>query len=253
MKLYENDVVFTLGVLWRCTVARGIIYLMTTVVPGLIKIGKTGLNNFEQRMYQLEHNGYSNVTALKRSFAIEVDGYDEKEAMLHTIFAKSRVGDTELFALDVNIAKQLLSSFDGVVVYPKTESKNEIFNVATDNYSGKVIPDGIYEFKKKKKSDNRYVDAKAKIISGKWILLKDSVLGVTEDVGVSQRARVVRTTLPLDSNGVLLEDFDLGECSPSFAGTVVMNQSNNGWTDWKKGNDPVDIYRRKPIEELGDL
>ena len=30
--------------------ARGIIYVMTTVVSGLIKIGKTGLNNFDSRM-----------------------------------------------------------------------------------------------------------------------------------------------------------------------------------------------------------
>lgn len=36
--------------------AKGIIYVMTTVVPGLIKIGKTGTSNFESRMYQLEHN-----------------------------------------------------------------------------------------------------------------------------------------------------------------------------------------------------
>lgn len=31
-------------------VSRGIIYVMTTVVPGLVKIGKTGSSNFEQRM-----------------------------------------------------------------------------------------------------------------------------------------------------------------------------------------------------------
>ena len=100
--------------------SKGIIYIMTTAVPGLIKIGKTGSTNFEQRMYNLEHDGYRNVTALKRSFAIEVDDYDEKEAMLHTIFEKSRVSDTELFALDVNIVTQLLSSFDGVVRCPYT-------------------------------------------------------------------------------------------------------------------------------------
>lgn len=41
--------------------ARGIIYVMKTVVPGLVKIGKTGLANFEARMYQLEHNSYFNV------------------------------------------------------------------------------------------------------------------------------------------------------------------------------------------------
>lgn len=83
---------------------------MTTVVPGLIKIGKTGSANFEQRMYNLEHNGYSNVTGLKRSFAIEVEDYEDKEVLLHTIFEKSQVADTELFSVDVNIARQLLSS-----------------------------------------------------------------------------------------------------------------------------------------------
>ena len=44
--------------------ARGIIYVMTTVVPGLIKIGKTGLNNFDSRMSTLERNGYANITGL---------------------------------------------------------------------------------------------------------------------------------------------------------------------------------------------
>lgn len=230
--------------------AKGIIYIMTTVVPGLIKIGKTGLNNFDQRMYILEHNGYSNVTALKRHFAIEVDDYDEKEALLHTIFAKSRVADTELFAVDVNVCTQLLSSFDGTVVYPKNESKDQIFVVATDNGKSKLIPNGIYTFQKKKKSDNRTVNANARIDNGRWTLLKDSVLGVTEDVGVSQRAKLVRAELSLNDKGILLEDYELGDCSPSFAGTVVMNASNNGWTDWKnKDNDPVDIYRPKNQDE----
>ena len=98
--------------------ARGILYVMTTAVPGLIKIGKTGSKNFEQRMYNLEHDGYRNVTALKRAFAIEVDDYDEKETLLHVIFEKSRLSDTELFAIDVNIVIQLLSSFDGNMIYP---------------------------------------------------------------------------------------------------------------------------------------
>ena len=62
--------------------ARGIIYIMTTVVPGLIKIGNTGIDNYESRMYQLERNGYFNVVGLKRKFAIEVEDYDEKEKLL---------------------------------------------------------------------------------------------------------------------------------------------------------------------------
>ena len=226
--------------------SRGIIYIMTTAVPGLIKIGKTGLNNFEQRMYDLEHDGYRNVTALKRSFAIEVEDYDEKENMLHRIFEKSRLSNTELFALDVNTATQLLSSFDGNVIYPKTESKEAIFDEATDSGNSKLIPDGIYVLKRKKLSDNRTVTARAMVDNGVWTLLKGSILGVTEDVGCSQKAKALRLTMPIDANGKLLEDIELGECSPSFAGSVVMNQSNNGWTDWYNSkNQPIDIHRKK--------
>ncbi|MCR5743296.1 MAG: GIY-YIG nuclease family protein [Lachnospiraceae bacterium] len=228
--------------------AKGIIYIMTSVVPGLIKIGKT--DNFESRMYNLEHNGYCNVTGLKRTFAIEVDDYAEKEIMLHTIFDKSRLQDTELFALDVNIAVQLLSSFDGTVIYPKTETKADIFESATDNGQGKLVPNGIYTFEKKKKSDNnKLVKAKAEVRNGCWIIKKGSILGVTEDAGVSSKARKARTDMQINKSGRLLEDYDLGCCSPSFAGNVVMNQSINGWTDWKndKGQ-PVDIYREKKAE-----
>ncbi|MCR5420771.1 MAG: hypothetical protein K6E98_07190 [Lachnospiraceae bacterium] len=224
---------------------KGIIYIMTTAVPGLIKIGKTGSANFEQRMYNLEHDGYRNVTALKRTFAIEVSDYDEKESMLHKIFEKSRLSDTELFAIDVNIAVQLLSSFEGTVIYPKTETKSEIFDDATDNNKSKLIPDGKYTFKRKKLSDNKTVTASAIIKSGRWTLLKGSILGINEDAGVSMKAKIARASLPLDKKGFLLDDVDLGECSPSHVGAVVMNQSNNGWTDWKDSEGhPVDIYRQ---------
>lgn len=225
---------------------KGIIYIMTTAVPGLIKIGKTGSANYEQRMYNLEHDGYRNVTALKRSFAIEVDDYNEKETMLHTIFEKSRVSDTELFALDVNIVTQLLSSFDGVVIFPKTETKAEVFDAAVDNAKGKLLPNGTYTFQRKKKSDNKVVKATAVIDCGRWTILKGSVLGIVEDAGVSQKAKTMRISMPIDSNGKLLEDTELGECSPSFVGDLIMNQSVNGWMEWKdKDGNPVDIYRKK--------
>lgn len=113
--------------------ARGVLYVMTTVVDGLIIIGKTGSSNFESRMYSLERNGYANVTGLKREFAIEVEDYSEKEKLLDTIFEKSNVPGTELFALDVNLVVQLLSSFEGTIVFPKTEKKEVIFENATDN------------------------------------------------------------------------------------------------------------------------
>ena len=229
---------------------RGIIYVMTTVVPGLVKIGKTGSTNFEQRMYDLEHNGYRNVTALKRHFAIEVDKYSDKEALLHTIFEKSRVADTELFAIDVDTVTQLLSSFKGDVVFPKDETKEEIFETATDSINSRLIPDGTYTFQKKKKSDSRMVRATVRVKNGRWILLKGSTLGIKEDAGVSKQAKIVRANLPLDLEGKLLADFDLGECSPSHAGAVVLNSSNNGWSDWRNEfGQPVDVYRQRSFEE----
>ena len=127
--------------------SKGILYVMSTAVPGLIKIGRTGSSNFEVRMNHLERNGYSNVTALKREFAIEVDEYENKESLLHTIFSKSRIGQTELFAADLEIIIQLLSSFEGKEIYPKNRTKEEVFVEAVeiqDKQTNCLIPDGTY-------------------------------------------------------------------------------------------------------------
>lgn len=47
--------------------SKGIIYVMTTVVPGLVKKGKTGSENYEKRMYNLEHNGYATLAEYYRT------------------------------------------------------------------------------------------------------------------------------------------------------------------------------------------
>ena len=101
---------------------------MTTAVSGLIKIGQTGTSNFQERMRFLEANGYYNVSGLKRFFAIELDDYTDKESLLIEIFNKHRVGDSELFALDYDLVRQLLLSFDGVVIYPKDINKEKEFD-----------------------------------------------------------------------------------------------------------------------------
>ncbi len=107
---------------------KGIIYIMTTAVSGLIKIGQTGTSNFQERMRFLEANGYYNVSGLKRFFAIELDDYTDKESLLIEIFNKHRVGDSELFALDYDLVRQLLLSFDGEVIYPKDINKEKEFD-----------------------------------------------------------------------------------------------------------------------------
>ena len=190
---------------------KGIIYIMSTAVNGLVKIGQTKTEQYNERMRFLESNGYRNV-----------------------------------FALDKDIVLQLLSSFDGKVIFPVNENKEEIFENATENVESKLIPNDTYYFEKQKKSDNRTVKVSAKVDNGKWTILKDSIIGIKEDKGVSQKARMTRENIKFNDQGKLLEDFELGQCTPSFAGAVIMNQSINGWTDWhdKNGNQ-LDIYRKK--------
>lgn len=111
---------------------KGIIYIMTTAVSGLIKIGQTGTANFQERMRFLEANGYYNVSGLKRFFAIEMNDYKQKERLLHEIFNKQQIGDSELFALEYDLVRQLLLSFDGKVIFPKDINKEKEFDEVSE-------------------------------------------------------------------------------------------------------------------------
>ena len=223
--------------------AKGIIYLMTTVVSGLIKIGKTGNEQFENRMRFLESNGYANITGLKRVFAIEVDEYDDKEKLIHDIFSKSRISNTELFALDIEIAKSLLASLDGRQIYPKDKTKKEVFEESTEEIKLKTdtgfIPDGEYFLNRNIKGFGK-VNGKAIVKDGVFTLLKGSICGNTGNGYIP----FIRKNAKIYNN-ILQEDI---VCStPSSAGWIVIGKSNNGWIEWKdiKGNS-IEIYRDKP-------
>lgn len=219
--------------------ARGIIYCMTTIVPGLVKIGKTGSENFEQRMYNLERNGYVNVVGLKRRFAIEVEDYDEKEILIHELFSKSNVQNTELFAIDIELVVQLLSSLDGKQVFPKSISKEEVFNTATDEIQRSIdkanrmlIPNGVYYLYDKN------IKATMRVENGKFIAEKGSqCLPCNKDWMPESRknARI--------ENDILMEDVECN--SPSTAGWVILGRANNGWTTWNTENGKtLDIFRK---------
>ena len=228
--------------------ARGIIYMMTSVVPGLIKIGKTGKENFESRMYNLERNGYSNVTGLKRAFAIEVDDFDEKERLLDDIFDKSRVPNTELFALDPDLVIQLLSSFEGKQIYPASQSKEEIFEKATldrqnnaeevaESSDFVVIPNGTYYLEENRRGFGK-VTAKMNVQDGIFTVLKGSICVPVKGEWAPKSRREANI-----ENNVLMEDIDCK--SPSTAGFIVRGSATNGWTAWKDRNGkPIDEYRK---------
>lgn len=242
--------------------ARGIIYLMTTTVHGLVKIGKTKIDQFETRMRFLESNGYKNVSGLKINFAIEVEDYDKKELLLFNIFSKSRVSNAELFSLNVNLIRQLLSSFDGKIIYPK-ENKNEVFERATiqvekNNHSNNrtdnkkiksektifdktfsVLPPDKYEYKVKSTIDKNFYHGFLVVTKKKLILKKGSTCAPISTL----RCIAFRNSLPL-KNSELQEDV---ECySVSLAASVIAGHEVNGWDCWKtKNGDKIDIYRRK--------
>ena len=222
--------------------AKGIIYLMSTVVSGLIKIGKTGNEQFENRMRFSENNGYANITGLKREFAIEVDGYDEKEKLIHDIFSKSRIVGTELFALDIEVAKSLLSSLDGKQIYPKDKSKKEVFKESTEEIILKTevgfVPDGDYVLNRKIKGFGK-VNGKAIVKDGVFTVLKGSLCGNTGKGYIPS----IRRNAKIKDN-ILQEDIVC--INPSSAGWIVIGKSNNGWVEWKdlQGNS-IEKYRDK--------
>jgi hypothetical protein len=103
-----------------------------------------------------------------------VDEYDEKEIMLHSLFGKSRLQNSELFAVDVALVIQLLTSFEGRQVYPEDTTKAEVFAEATESVGVSLIPDGVYDLKENRRGFG-IVTAKMKVANGKFIVLKGSV------------------------------------------------------------------------------
>lgn len=220
--------------------ARGILYVMSTAVTGLIKIGKTAPDNFTQRMAQLENNGYRNVTGLKREFAIEVADYDEKELLLGSLFSRSRVSNTELFSLNLHEVIQLLSSFEGRVIYPVQERKSEIFEAAAEAVQTGLLPDGTYTLQIRRRGDAGAVQATMDAAQGTLTVRAGARVGPLTNISVAGW-REKRLSVPIQ-NGVTLEPFEAS--SPSMAGSIVVGHNINGWTAWKDSRGPIDSYRR---------
>lgn len=224
--------------------AKGIIYIMSTAVEGLIKIGIT--DNFERRMSQLEGNGYRNVAGLKRQFAIEVEDYDLKEIVLDEVFANSRVGNTELFSLDLNRTIQLLSSFEGKIIYPTQEKKAEIFKNATEAVQSSDLPNGKYTYSFKSQSDGQTYFGTMVVEEGKLVLKTKSYLAPLIAEGTNAW---ITTRKSLGSGAVELNE-DIVCTSVSIAANYVAGRERNGWKAWKDENDNyIDVYRKKAKEE----
>lgn len=107
--------------------AKGVLYIMTSSIDGVIKIGKTRKDQYEERMRKLEIDGYRTL-AMYRYFASYVSDFDEKEILIHKIFDKSQLGSSELFALDKELVKELIINFEGEQIYPKLNKQPSATN-----------------------------------------------------------------------------------------------------------------------------
>lgn len=223
--------------------ATGVLYVMSTVVPGLVKIGKTATDRFDDRMYVLERNGYNNVAGLQRRFAIEVEDYDEKERMLDDIFAKARVPGSELFALNIDLAVELLSSFEGRQIFPKTdqESKQQVFDAAAREHreftAVQRIPDGVYFLTRKRPPLN----VEMTVEDGALTIRAGQRVAVDDSDSIGDHVRALRHD-NIDPHGVVLNDVRFS--SPSQAGAFATGHASNGWAQWKtKEGNPIDQFR----------
>ena len=109
--------------------AKGIVYVMTTAVNGIIKIGRTEINQFKNRMKYLEDNGYRNRVGLKCYCAFELPNFDEKE--------KSRQAQNELQVLvetgelDLDL---VFKEFNEGLYFPANATGKQTLTYCDDSY-----------------------------------------------------------------------------------------------------------------------
>lgn len=232
----------------------GIVYLMTCAQPYVVKIGRTeDENSFRTRMNRIEKDGYENFNGWKRKFAIRVDDYEEKEALLHNVFAARRIGKSEAFVLEWEIVQQLMSALEGDVVYPEGESKDAAFDEAVAQYDKEkkdirepdetafcssvpgrdlknVSEEVIFHYRQKTKNSSWH--AKMKVVQGQCVVLAGSVLKELNPNSTQyvKNLRAEHSDI-ISPDDVLLSDVPFSK--PSRASSFAYGGSSNGWSDWK--------------------
>ena len=220
--------------------AKGIIYCMTTIVPGLIKIGSTkDKDEYKSRMYILEHNGYCNITGLKRYYAVEVDDYQEQEQELFEIHKSGRVGKTELFAAEIGIVAKQMSRLKGNKIYPEDISEEDVIAEAEDSIAVSKIPNGLYY------ATSKSYKAEMRVEDGALILCKGSEIIPGDLNKIKTKKYRQKRNLASIINDVLQEDIVCD--APSEAASIFKCRNTNGWIDcWKtKDGKKIDIFRNE--------
>lgn len=100
----------------------GVLYVMTTDIPGLIHIGATRRERFEDQVKRWSKSGHFGVGGLRFRYGIEVRDYIMKGQLLELVFNHARVNVSGLYAVDIDVAERLLKVLDGMPVAYKDET-----------------------------------------------------------------------------------------------------------------------------------
>lgn len=68
---------------------EGIIYICSTVVDGLVKIGISGVDKYEGRLAKLERDGYHNVAGLKSNLLLKLTITKKKKILSKKFLQKA--------------------------------------------------------------------------------------------------------------------------------------------------------------------
>lgn len=194
---------------------EGVVYIMTSVMEGLIKIGIADEKQYNERMRFLESNGYRQINGLKKYFAIKVSDYKAKERLLQDVFSLQRLGNTELFCLNPELAQRLLMAFEGKIIYPevkdkekefaeldKTNEQNKLFR-----FSQKGIPEGsLITFIKDKNITAKVVGDRDVEYMGDIWKLSGLVRKLFEDRGEVSKSGAYQGAAYFEYNGKKLKD-----------------------------------------------
>lgn len=193
-------------------------------------------------MKELEDNGYKNCTGLKRQFAIEVDDYDAKEVIVHTAFEAHQVGNTELYACNLDKVIKILASFDGKIIFPKDETKKEIQEKADEGVASSELPNGDYTYNVKSQLDGKTYKGILNVQNGILTLKAESTMA---ELTVDGTDKWITTRKSYGKAPCVLPN-DIICSSVSEAANYISGHQQNGWRSWKdKDNNFIDIYRKK--------
>lgn len=219
--------------------SKAILYVMSTIVPGLVKIGMT--NDFEKEMAMLERNGYCNIVALKREYAVETDDCENKKDMIDQLLRNKRIADTDLYAVDADLIVYFFSSLRGTQVYPVKDKEEE--EKPDRSHKWDLVPDGRYYMRKRSpRASNHVIEAIMDVVNGVYVIPKGTKLIASDCSGLSETIRKIRESDSVKSNTTTK---DIKFASPSGASSFIMGTPSNGWNDWRGADgESIDKYRR---------